>query len=339
MKNYKFLVPLVLVVVFAASFYMLYDAKADVLNQYNQYLELARTARGQEIEVNAEKNYMLAVELQPSLELYLEIGDFYREMGQAKKAIAWGETMLSIYPKEPAAYELQLELLMAEQNYTECFKLENVRQKRGVVSEKVSEQMKTIEHEFYFSGEFLDVGVFSGGYCAVLLGEKWGYVDTSGNRRIASKFSKAGVFSGALAPVVDLKGDAYFIDTDGNKAFVIVNAENVTELGLINNGIYALHNGETWGFYDQECKPLFGGYQQVSALGNGVAAVKQQDKWTLINSQGADLTGKAYVDVAMDEKQVVFRNNRLFVDDGEGYQGIFCCRCEHGFFGVLQEMG
>ena len=322
MKNYRLLVPLVLIVLFAASFYMLYDAKADVVREYSQYLDTARAAREDGVDVKAEKNYMAALELKPTLELYLEIGDFYQATGQTKSALAWGENMLSTYPKEAAAYEFQIDLLLAEGNYMECFKLANTLQKRGASSEKVADQIRTIEYEFYFSGEFLDVGSFSGGYCPVLTGQKWGYVDSTGTRRIASKFAQVGVFAGAYAPVVDLDGTAYFIDVDGNKAFVVTGLGNVTELGLMSNGIYSAFNGETWSFYDCEYRLLFGGYEQVSSIGNGVAAVKQQGAWSLLNDQGVDLTGKTYSDVAMDEKQVVYRNDRLFVNDGSGYQLI-----------------
>lgn len=316
------LVPLVLVVLFAASFYMLYDAKADVVREYNQYIDTARAAREEGVDVKAEKNYLAALEMKPSLELALEIGDFYKCIGQTKTALAWGENMLSTYPKEAAAYEFQIDLLLAEGNYMECFKLSDTLEKRGVVSDKVAEQIRTIEYEFYFSGEFLDVGSFSGGYCSVLTGQKWGYVDSTGTRRVASKFAQAGVFAGSYAPVVDMDGTAYFIDVDGNKAFVVTSLGNVAELGLMSNGIYSVFNGETWSFYDREYRLLFGGYEQVSSIGNGVAAVKQQGGWSLINEQGADLTGKTYSDVAMDEKQVVYRNDRLFVDDGSGYQLI-----------------
>ena len=59
MKSYKFLVPLLLVVVFAASLYMLIDTKATIQKQYDGFLAEARNYRGQGVDVDAEKNYML----------------------------------------------------------------------------------------------------------------------------------------------------------------------------------------------------------------------------------------------------------------------------------------
>lgn len=322
MKNYKFLVPLVLVVLFAASFYMLYDIKATELKQYNDFLSAARNYREQDIQIDAEANYKNALNLKPSLDLYIEIGEFYRDSDQIKKAINWGDTILDVYPKEPKAYELQMDLLISRKDYVACFELANKFEKRGLSSDVMTKRIAEIEYLFYFNGEYLDVGIYSGGLCPVLIGDKWGYVDTQGEKRVASKYTKVGAFSGELSPVVDSDGNAYFIDPNGNKKFVVLNVENVTELGLIENGIYSLFNGTTWGFYDQEYKHLFGEYQAVSAIGNGVAAVKKDGKWSLVNREGKDLTGQTYHDVVMDEKLVVFRNDRLFVSDGSGYQMI-----------------
>ncbi len=322
MKNYKFLVPLVLVVLFAASFYLLYDTKATELEQYNEFLSAARTFREQEVWVDAEANYLNALNVKPSIQLSIELGELYKDAGQINEAIKWGEVILTEYPKESLAYEFQLDMLIGKRDYVACFKLANEFTTRGLSSEKFTRQLATIEYLYYFNGEYLDVGIFSGGLCPVLIGDKWGYVDTQGKKQVANKFAKVGAFSGGLSPIIDTDGSAYFIDTKGNKKFVILNVQNVVELGLIENGIYSLFNGTAWGFYDQAYNHLFGEYEDVSAIGNGVAAVKKNGKWSLVNREGKDLTGKTYDEVVMDEKLVVYRNERLFVSDGSGYQMI-----------------
>ena len=323
MKNYKFLVPVALVLLFALSFYMLYDARASVTNQYNAYLNAARSRREQGIYADAEAYYMSALEVNPTVDLYIEVGEFYIESNQAKKALDWGETTLSVYPKEPKAYEFQTDMLLANRDYTAFFRLANEFCQRGLTSEIISNQLASIEYKFYFNGQFADVGVYSGGLCPVRIGNKWGYVGLTGANAVAALYPKAGAFSSeGLAPVVDSEGNAYFIDTVGNKKFIILNVENVTELGLIENGIYSLYNGTYWGFYDQQYNHLFGEYDAVSAIGNGVAAVQKGGKWSLVNREGQDLTGKTYDDVVMDEKLVVYRYDRLFVNEGSGYQMI-----------------
>ena len=67
---------------------------------------------------------------------------------------------------------------------------------------------------------------------------------------------------------------------------------------------------------------MFGGYDEESSIGNGVAAVKTNGVWSLVDRSGTDLTGKTYAAVIMDDKMIVHRNERLFVSDGSKYQMI-----------------
>lgn len=322
MKNYKFLVPLVLVVLFGASLYMLNDAKVTALKQYEEHLSAARTFREREVWVDAEASYKSALNVNPSLDLYIEIGELYKESNQKKQTIKWGAEMLRKYPKETKAYEFQMETFIEQKDYLSFFKLADEFSKRGLSSEVVSDYVAKYEYEHFFNGEYLDVGVFSNGMCAVQTGSKWGYIDTLGEKIIDTKFEKVGPFSAGLAPVIDAEGKAYYIDPAGNKKFVVLNIENMQEVGFIENGIYSVYNGDTWGFYDEEYNLLYGGYKEVSSIGNGVIAVKKDDKWSLIDKEGKDLTGKKYEAVAMDEKMIVYRNGRIFVNDGTGYQMI-----------------
>lgn len=322
MKKYKFLVPLFLLVIFIASFYSLYNAKIDTLNQYNTYVNAAREYRKQGIEVDAFSNYLSAIEMSPSPELYLEVGEYYCELNQTKKAINWGETFLEAYPKVASPYEFLIDLYMKTKDYVACFDLADVLKKRELTSLKIEENLKEIEYEFYFNGEYDDVLLFSNSRCPVLIGDKWGYASANGGLSVGARFLKVGAFSNNLAPVVDIKGDAYFIDSQGNKKYVVLGVENVVELGPMSEGVYALYDGNSWSFYNQNHIQIFGGYHAVSSISNGVVAVEHNGVWSLVNMQGTDLTGKTYDGVAMDENSIMFRNNRIFVCNGAQYDMI-----------------
>lgn len=322
MKNYKFIVPVVIIVLFLASVYMLYDVKSDAAKQYEQYLTSARDFRNLDVQVDAESNYKAALSMKPSLELSIEIGEFYRDTNQTKRAINWGNTIINDYPKNVEGYEFLIGLNINRKDYISCFKLFETMEKRKLSSETVDGIIKEIEYEFFFNGEYVDVGIYSGGLCPVLIGDKWGYVNLNGDKVIANKFIKAGYHSGELAPVVDADGKAYFIDMNGNKKMVVQNVENINELGLIENKLFTLFNGQTWGVYDEKGNHLFGEYTEVSSIGNGIIAVSDGTKWSLLDREGKDLTGSTYDGVAMDEKQVIYRNDRIFVYDNLAYHLI-----------------
>ncbi len=322
MKNYKFLVPIILVAMFFGSIYMLYDLKATELEKYNTALAAARDYREKDIQIDAEKYYLDALNQKPSIDLYVEIGEFYWEAQQVKKATNWGITITKTYPLEIKGYDFLMSVYDQRKDYIACFDLAETVEKRKLESATITEIINRIEYYFYFNGEYHDAGIYSGGLSPVQVDGKWGYVTQTGDKAVSMLYTYAGPFIEGLAPVVDAEGNAYYIDTDGNKKHVVLGVENIEKLGLIEKGLFSLYDGEKWYFYNTDHQKVFGGFDDVSAIGNGIAAVKTNGNWQLVDRTGKDLTGKTYEAVAMDEKLVVYRNERLFVSDGNGYTMI-----------------
>lgn len=318
MKNYRYLVPIALVVIFVLSFFSLYSGKAEEQAEYEGYLNQARSYREQGIYVDALASYKLALEVKPSVELYLEVSDLYKEHEMNRLNADLAEDLLSMYPNDVRVYELAMDIYIQQRDYSEAFKLMTTAEKRSLKSEKLDATIAAVEYQFFFKTDYENVGVYSGGMCPVQIGDKWGYIDLYVNQSVAAKYVKVGPFSATdgIAPVVDSEGNAYFIDTDGYKKKVVLNVENIQELGLIENDLFRLYNGTYWGFYQTDGTHVFGEYEAVSNIGNGVAAVMNGGDWKLVDRTGADLTGKTYAAVAMDEKELVYRNDRCFVSDG-----------------------
>lgn len=322
MKNYKYIIPVLLIGSFIGSLFMLINTKAKIEKEYNEYLEQARSYREQEIYVDAAEYYLKALDVKKSLELSIEIGEFYMESDQQRNAVSWGESVISDYPKESKAYEFLMDIYKNKQDYVACFELYEKFNKRKLSSSRISEIISDIKYTFFFNGKYEDVGVFSGNMCPVMVKERWGYVDLDGNTVIEKKYLKTGLFSEDLAPVIDKDNKAFFIDPKGNKKHVVLGVKNVKELGLISNKIFPLFNGKKWAFYDYENNYLFGDYDDVSTLGNGIAAVCSNDKWSLVDKEGEKAIDGSYKKVVMDEKKVVYRNGRLFVMKDKTYSMI-----------------
>ena len=323
MKNYRFLVPVVMALLLVVSIYSLFSEKASEQAEYQQYLYLAQDYRAQEIYIDAEEYYELALLEKPSLELYLEMGAMYEEWEQPRKVKKLVEKLLDLYPDEPGTYEFALKYYSGKKDYATCFSLMETLKKRGLHSEYVDETVAQMEYSFFFVSEYDNVGVFGRGLCPVQIQGYWGFVNEKGSQTVAAKFTTVGEYSAeGIAPVVDNEGNAYYIDTQGNRKKVILSVENIQQLGMIENDLFALYDGETWGFYHSDGTCVFGDYDQVSNIGNGVAACMKDRRWTLRDAKGADLTGKTYEDVAMDEKKIVYRNSRMFVNTGTGYAMI-----------------
>ena len=203
MKHYKFLIPLLLVVLFGASVYSLSGEKVELKQEYNQYLEQARECREQGIQVDALSFYNQALTMEPSLDLSLEIGDYYLELEDSDEALSWGESLVESYPKESKAYEFLMDLYLNTENYVSCYQLYDKFADRELSSEAISKTMSQIDNLYYFSGEYQNVGAYSSGLCPVQSDDLWGYVDQGGSQVVQTQFSKAGPFSETLAGITD----------------------------------------------------------------------------------------------------------------------------------------
>ena len=322
MKNYKLLVPIVLVVLFLGSIYMLSDIKKTEQNKYDQILFTARDYREKDIQIDAEEYYMQAASLRPTVELYVEIGQFYWETEQVKNAMDWGAGITKTFPKEPLGYEFLMDIYNQQEDYIACFRLAETFRKRQLKSEKVDAILSALEYEYYFNGEFHGVAAYSEGLCPIQIDGKWGYADDVGDRIISATYQYAGPFSEGMAPITDREGNCYFIDYSGNKKHVVLGVSDIKQLGPMESGLFSLYDGQKWHFYNTDHQKVFGDYDAVSAMANGIAAVKTGSSWQLVNHAGEDLSGSTYAAVAADEKGVVYRDERLFVSDGTSWRMI-----------------
>jgi len=319
MKNYKNLVPIVLILLFAVGIYMKIDKNIGKINEYNAYIEDARSYREKGIAVDAEKNYLEAVKVQPSVELSVEIGEFYNELIGSRKAMNWAGSLVEEYPEDVAGYEFALGLYKDMGRYEDFFNLYDIAQKRGVNSELIKGYVKELNNTFYYVGKYDDVGHYAEGFCKVQKDDIWSYVDMSGKTTISSKFVSAGNFCDGVASVEDKLGEKYLADTAGNKKYIVENIKNVERIGSYDDELCTIYDGKTWGIYKLDGELKHGGYSDVSTIANGVVAVEKDGKWSVFNLEGEKVFSETYDGVKQDGKGIVYRQSRFFVKKDEKY--------------------
>lgn len=318
MKNYKFLAPVILIVLFGLSVYRVVDGNKNVQKEFEAAVKEARAYAEDGIQIYAVECYEKALALKPSLSLYLELGEYYKSFEDSNKAIDWGEIILKKYPQEPEAYCFLMEIYQENQDYLACFRLYDTFTKRKLQSAAVENIISEMEYSFYYAGEYAEVSAYSGGYCAVRTKELWGYVNERGTSVIGARYQKPGIFASGKAAVLDNKGEAYYIDEAGNKIAGVKNVKNIEQLGMMENDVFSAYDGESWSYYEKNGEKLFGGFENASMLANGVAAAQKDGKWAIYDASGGRLSKDAYDSVLIDEKGVASRNDRLFVElDGK----------------------
>lgn len=322
MKGYKGWAPVILAVCMVLSFYMLINTRQEVQREYDGYLTVARENAQKGIMVDALANYISALAMENTIEVNLEVGEFYVKMGAVDEAIGWGQQMVESFPKLSASYEFLLTRYRENNDFHRCYALYDTIVKRELVTEQISAIMDDIKYVYYYGEGFEDVRVFSEGYCAVQFEGEWGLVSETGEKAAPYQHKSVGAFIDGLAPVTDDDGEVYYIDNEGNKKRIVQVGGTVEQLSSKVGEVYAVFDGSTWSFYNDNDQKISGEYTNVSLLANTVAAVEVDGKWQVVDSTFKNLHNTAYEGVVQDDRGIIYRNGVIFVKVDGGYQMI-----------------
>ncbi len=163
-----------------------------------------------------------------------------------------------------------------------------------------------VEPAFDWAGPFAD------GRAQVLMGDRWGYINTSGRVAIEATFEEAGPFSDGIARVVS-GGKVGFIDRSGD--FAIEPA--LDDAFSFSRGMAPARRGDKWGYIDDSgefvIEPAF---DWATSFDSGRAMVRTGGRWGYIDKSGTLVIGAAY---GMARP---FSEGRAAVNSGEGWSYI-----------------
>ena len=323
MKRNRILIPIVMTVLMLASWYKLINTSRTDTMLYEASLKEARSMAENGATQRAVERYRDTLNLRSTPEVYAEVSALYRDRGMDRKNLSWCEDFIDAYPMEPMAYDCLLEAYLKATDYESCFDLLEISEKRGVSSEYLRRTAEQIAYEYHLDYEtYENVGIFSSNFCPVFGKNGWGYVNRYGVVRVDLQYQDAGVFtSSGLAPVVNKAGDAFFIDSTGARE--LSPEGDYIKLGMVSDGIVAAEkeNGRFAYLYsdvNQTTVPIEGEFLYGSTFNGGVAAVRNEEGWNLIDVNGRKITDAVFADVILDGKQIAMRNSRIFAAVSEG---------------------
>lgn len=321
MKNYKYLIPVALVVCMILGVYSLVSSAVSQKKEYDENLTAARKYSEQEIVEDAVLCYQNALDIQDSVEVSIELGQMYADQGLTSEAITWGEYLVDHFPKDGKVYAFLLKLYADNEQYEECFALRDEAESRGVVNKEFQNQMEKIAYVCELGYDYYDnVSVWGNGMCAVCSDDEWGFVDETGDNVISEQFAWVGAFTtDEIAPVRDMAGEFYFISSSGNKKLAVQNIRTCEALGISVDQIIAVKDGTSYAYYDSNFEKLSGDYEFASAMNGGIAVVQQNGSWKIINNSYDETCSRTFDAFIIDEKGITYRNDRLFAQDEDRY--------------------
>ena len=285
---------------------------------YNKYLATARANADNEVPYTACQNYRRAFEIKcEDEEIYLEYLEQSKLLGDSfyKSAV---EGYISYFPTSERAYEELCTFYYDTESYIRVLEVANEARNLGVATEKVKTLYLDCFYRFkYVKRGFDFVTTFLGSTALVKKNEKYGFLTTDGKFLIEPRFEDANVFLGSSTAVYD--GNEWFmINTSGYKiARPSIEVESLSFLSsgkivVKKNGKYG-YTGASFDIADE--LP----YEEASNFKNGIAAVKVNNKWALINTNEENITDFVFDEVVLDEYRTCINNGVIFVKKDDSY--------------------
>ncbi len=331
MKNIRILIPVVMIVLMLFSCYSIVSQGVSEYKEYKKYCEAAEVAAKDKITVDVESNYSSAISLKKSLDLYLKWGQYYVDNKMYDSASELGEIMIEEYPKEAKAFEFLLNSYLKINDYEKFFDEYNHAKKLGINSDELKTLYKNSKYLYSLDyNSYLEAYPFSSGYARVLCNNyddnevnKFGFAGEDGNLKIKDNYKLCGDFNNdevSVAPVADENGEAYFIDKDGNRKYVI-SPENVkvVSLGMYSSGVVPVYDGKNYYLCNLDSEIIGGPYAYLSAFNSDIGVIQDKNGWKIINSNGEPTSTNVFDGFVMDEKNIAYRQGCLIAKKGEKF--------------------
>ena len=214
--------------------------------------------------------------------------DYYRESGRDEKAIAVLEEAMK---KHKNNEELRSRYEILRYTYKEVY------------------------------ASFDEIGSFRNDSAVYVEDGYYGLLNTSGKVMIRSHNDWNGVLSGGRdAVAVWRDGEFYFTDENGYRIEVPHDGQKVEELGVLCNGAAPARINGKYGYINvkfEEQSPFI--WDGATVIQAGFGAVKQGDKWALINGNYELVTDFIYDDVKTDEYGYCSISGRTFIKKGDAF--------------------
>ena len=324
MKNYRALVPVVMIFLMAISVYYYLSNISSENKEYQGYITQGDDYYEEKLYVKAVAAYAKAQAMKDSVEVDKKVADCFEVQGLEMDTERLYEQMLENYPKNVKAYEYAMEYYMKNNKYEDVYSASAVMQKRGLTSEKITDILKQIQYAYFLNESVVaNVGEYFNGYCIAesKTGEK-GLISENGGVALGGiKYKTVTDFYTDCSAITTVEDEVYFVDADGNRTMNYKGEETAQELGLYTGDCYWVKAGDTYSYYNEKGEKLSNNYQLAVNFSGDISMVQQDDKWTLINSKYEEIGNKKYANVIIDENGFAIRKGLLFTNyEGKGYQ-------------------
>lgn len=322
MKNIivVFLTIAVLVLAGAGILGMRISSDAEKVSSYNQYVASARERAQKGIVYYARADYLKAFSIyQGDQGLLQEFLDFLETTEYTADYKKYLQTYIRRYPEDTQGYERLCRYYYDNGSYRDVQLLTAEAEAAGIVSEALAEYKDKVNYEFVnLGGGYESVSPFYGRQAIVGKGGLKGLYYLGSGVTIPIEYRELSFYVNGAMAAKNEAGECYFMDFAGNKSGVT--DKPVDSLSYLGNGYSVVSVDGGYSYTTSALTvPEQLPYEYATPFSGGVAAVKKDGKWGLIDTNADYIVAPSYDDIVLNEFGSCVSGGVIFARQGETY--------------------
>ncbi len=307
MKSLKIIISIVMIVLTALGWFSYATGGSKEYIEYKNNLAAAEEFTEKGLYDRAIDAYLNALEYKSSEKVWEQLIDVcqlniadYPDMEY--EYIEYEEKALTYYPKNEKILKMAATSYCNYSEYEKAYKLLTKAIEHGVYSEEITNLTRKVKFAYSIKGRNIyDFHGPNGENYSAFNGGSWGTIDTTGQVIDSFEYIYCGPVNKDGVRLINSENHGSRLYDGENKVLAKFDFD-VTNAGLFSENIIAiLVENNTYTFFDEFGNELFGGFQDASNFYNGLAAVKQNDKWGIINNSGEFVVQPKMDDIVLDQ--------------------------------------
>lgn len=292
--------------------------------KYENCLAEAERLEGKELYLDAIAQYEEAMKLKTAtLELELLIAEDYRAMGDSKGYTNKLNSIISVYGPDERAITLLCDYYQEKYSQERLMRFLVDLHKKYPDNDLVANYYDTIKgmyREKYMSMQ--DIGVYHGKYAVYMQDGKKGLMNYEGNIVVEAVYDDIAYNENSDDCITVKDGNRYyFVNKKGYK--VQEPDENYEYLGVLSQKRVVAKKAGKYGYLNENMKEQIDFvYDAATTFKADIAAVKQGNKWALIDRKGELKTEFLYDDIAVNSLGACSVGGVVWVKQGDEWHLI-----------------
>lgn len=304
MKKYADLMVVVMALLLVYGWFGWISTAADTAADYRDYYAEAQEKREKRLYQLAIQNYEAALNNESKVECVNELAqtcwEYYQDESNYSVYAACTRTLdglISRYPQVQIPYEILGQLYLQNKDYDGIKSICSKAQTNGAASETLQALRQSIVYQYTTSySSYNECGNPINGCIVVRNNDQYGIITTDGETIVDCAAEAIGPISSDGYYVVTYNGVSTVQNLNGIK---YANLDIVaTDAGLLSEGLIPIQHDGQYDYYTVDGDYVFGGYEDAGSFFNGLAAVKQDGLWYLVDQTGTKQSEVGFEDLA-----------------------------------------